>query len=460
MSISLPFDHTSGPFSYHSSTLITLLFLNIRSANVVLSSPTNSPKQASEALLSPCPIIRIGPHTLPFTAFISLDDARRGYHRPTLSRRAPLSLLARNPFSALLNSYTADRTAILAATSSLAEWLTTTPDFRATDPRDQVFGLLGLVGEANPHNAKIVPDYTKSVAQVYAEAAVYAIVSTQTLHMLQFDQDAKSAEHDLPSWVPNFDFEEGRRRYVNMRHEASLIGVFRGSSRLRTQSLTAHGWRTLRIRGVRIDTVAVAMGNPYMPAYEGTDPAARLANVSARAEQTRSNVRHWESVWREWEECHYGSEEERKEEAFWRTLMGNCTVAYEDAPLGPRNEGFEAWMGRSEVPGELWSREENQKLEKEEVERLFMKPFTDAAITKCHGRAFVVTRKGCCGLAPFKTTVGDAVFLLEGGGVPYFLRPKDQGRFEFMGEGYVHGIMGGEFSDNVEEENIEDVMLE
>jgi hypothetical protein len=100
------------------------------------------------------------------------------------------------------------------------------------------------------------------------------------------------------------------------------------------------------------------MGNPYMPAYEGTDLVARLANVSARAEQTPENVRDWERVWRKWGESRYGREEEGKGEAFWRTLMGNCTVGYGDAPAGMRNEGFEVWIGRSEVSEEFKSREE------------------------------------------------------------------------------------------------------
>jgi hypothetical protein len=98
-----------------------------------------------------------------------------------MSRRTSLPFLPRNPFSAILTSYATDCAAILAATSSLAEWLTTLTDFCDTDPQDKVYGLLGLVGEDNPFDAKITSDYTKSVAQVYAEATVYAIVSTQRL---------------------------------------------------------------------------------------------------------------------------------------------------------------------------------------------------------------------------------------------------------------------------------------
>jgi hypothetical protein len=74
-------------------------------------------------------------------------------------------------------------------------------------------------------------------------------------------------------------------------------------------------------------------------------------------------------------------------------------------------------------------------LEKDEVDRAFVKPFTDAAITKCHGREFVVTRKIYCGLAPFKTMVGDVVFVLDGGGVLLLLRPIGRGDLSFWERG-------------------------
>lgn len=119
----------------------------------------------SEVLLSLALTVRCGNKTLPFAAFINLDDLRTGFHRPTKQYLDPkLVVLQDIPFSNILRHFEADRQKILKGTSTLAEWVAAVRWFSATDPRDMVYGLLGL---ANPDDrAVIVPDYSKSVAKV------------------------------------------------------------------------------------------------------------------------------------------------------------------------------------------------------------------------------------------------------------------------------------------------------
>lgn len=74
----------------------------------------------------------------------------------------------------------------------------------ATDPRDCVYGILGLVTDQHG----IVVDYTKSAAQVFVDTAVSLIKAMQNLDVLC--QTAWMARprsknlHELPSWVPDF----------------------------------------------------------------------------------------------------------------------------------------------------------------------------------------------------------------------------------------------------------------
>ncbi|KAH7141005.1 heterokaryon incompatibility protein-domain-containing protein [Dactylonectria macrodidyma] len=63
---------------------------------------------------------------------------------------------------------------------------------------------------------------------------------------------------------------------------------------------------------------------------------------------------------------------------------------------------------------------------------------------RCHGRRFFVTRKGYFGIGPECMERGDIIAVLFGGKVPYVLRATDGGRYFFIGECYVHGIMSGE----------------
>jgi hypothetical protein len=61
-------------------------------------------------------------------------------------------------------------------------------------------------------------------------------------------------------------------------------------------------------------------------------------------------------------------------------------------------------------------------------------------------KLFISKEKGWLGLAPMNAEVGDRIALLEGGNVPYILRPKlfGENEWEIIGDAYVHGIMDGE----------------
>ena len=54
---------------------------------------------------------------------------------------------------------------------------------RSTDPRDKIYGLLGLA--SNAEQLKIAPDYSKSITEAYTEAAA-KILSLGKLELLQY----------------------------------------------------------------------------------------------------------------------------------------------------------------------------------------------------------------------------------------------------------------------------------
>jgi len=56
--------------------------------------------------------------------------------------------------------------------------------FETTEPRDKVYALLGLLGDAHSLPALLTPDYSKSLAQVYRDAPRAAIVESNSLSML------------------------------------------------------------------------------------------------------------------------------------------------------------------------------------------------------------------------------------------------------------------------------------
>ncbi|KAH8777525.1 hypothetical protein F5883DRAFT_696048 [Diaporthe sp. PMI_573] len=62
---------------------------------------------------------------------------------------------------------------------------------------------------------------------------------------------------------------------------------------------------------------------------------------------------------------------------------------------------------------------------------------------------FFITHRGYIGVGPEDTQVGDVLYVLFGGHVPFLLReipetPERRGSHTFVGHTYVHGIMDGE----------------
>ena len=102
-----------------------------------------------ELLLSPKPRIMCGTKSVPIEAFIHLDDLRRGYHRPTgrtidNALQPSRYLFKQHAFSQILHHYFNDRRRIEAGVVNLEEWVVVVNDFQARDPRDKIYGLLGL----------------------------------------------------------------------------------------------------------------------------------------------------------------------------------------------------------------------------------------------------------------------------------------------------------------------------
>jgi hypothetical protein len=79
-----------------------------------------------------------------------------------------------------------------------------------TDPRDKVYGLLGLCSAEE--KKKILPDYFTPVSLVYEQVALDIIKKNQSLDV--FSQVCRSsfdgvelATVNLPSWVPDWTLE-------------------------------------------------------------------------------------------------------------------------------------------------------------------------------------------------------------------------------------------------------------
>ena len=96
---------------------------------------------------------------------------------------------------------------------ALFRWLITVFRYcEASDPRDMIYAFLGIAWQERPpfttHPKAIVPDYQKSVCEVYTKVAITMAQSYKDLRFLSHVQNASlTAIHSLPSWVPDYSVE-------------------------------------------------------------------------------------------------------------------------------------------------------------------------------------------------------------------------------------------------------------
>ena len=132
-------------------------------------------------------------------------------------------------------------------------------DFEETDPRDKVYGVLGIITspttklyvESRPdiQAAEFPISYTKSVSEVYQDVVKYLINLDRNLDVLQIFESRRNRAKDLPSWVT--DWRQCNKRSIaycapDDKPQRERIG------QAPIQDLNDYG--KLRLKGVQIGT--------------------------------------------------------------------------------------------------------------------------------------------------------------------------------------------------------------
>ncbi|KAF2001693.1 hypothetical protein P154DRAFT_158008 [Amniculicola lignicola CBS 123094] len=293
--------------------------------------------------------------------------------------------------------------------------------YDSTDPRDKVYASLGMACDIS--NDEIIPDYSKSVLEVFTEVVQWSLKRTNSdaLDFLGYvvrpapsSQWLRDYDPRLPSWIPDWkikgnfpalrkytewDVSEGARSY-NASGNHELDATIKE--------------RNLSVRGLHFDEIIQVL----------TIVEDNLSESGASTEKTWIPTSRLQGK--------YQATNETINEAFNRTIMADIGNEV-DGPLELSRPYSMDWSLEARDPTELApadvSRRHNMLVH--------MKLATFA-------RRFFWTKRGYMGLAPAAAEVGDEVCVLFGGQVLYVVRPFDETKHEFIGECYLHGWMDGE----------------
>lgn len=339
----------------------------------------------------------------------------------------------------------------------------------ATDPRDKIYGLLGLVTEK--HGVKV--DYNRPWHLIYADLCVYFIDSSKGLDIICQNPwttvPLAPRDTELPTWVASFTSKD-----LSGLHDAfsALLfaqrGIFEAGTRTcQVPCETLDDGTTLSAEAIVLGTLGKVLQEDYE--IEDNDRSWLQALSSE----------YFARVPRQWMELYFGQRllrtspdtpakydptSEPAFQAFWRTLVMDCksfpierltpndiesddkifrkllAFTLDDIRLGHihqwQNEYYE------EEKKHLYKERRDELSELQEsliCRRMWVRNFVHWTFTVSENGLFCMLKRGA--------KPSDILAVLDGGKVPVVLRAvddRDSSKFKFIGTAYVHGFMNGE----------------
>ncbi|KAK4569323.1 hypothetical protein LTR86_003085 [Recurvomyces mirabilis] len=349
--------------------------------------------------------------------------------------------------------------------SSLTDHLLLFQGSQASDPRDKVYGLLGiLVGSTQrfpTETHRLKADYRKSLELVFQEATQDAISLDGDLRVLHGQSFLTRGLKGMPSWIPDWSNRGEGAPTAFLLEYYRLRWCIAPRICFRNKALLLRGRMIDRIDFVT-DTMSCEKPLPdikkiILKLSQLTSPAGPR-QVSKESSGYERLLEAWDTLG-DRDYCCGRS----LQEALWRTLIGNIArhrpaqIDYEQhfqavmATMLLRERGVvtenitESRMVKLDPESKLKLLTDKVALDLWIIaEQRDSRPYFLELVNTIQGRIFFVTLRGYMGFAAPGTAIGDEVSVLGGGWTPFVLRPSDKGCYNMVGDSYVHGIMDGE----------------
>lgn len=320
----------------------------------------------------------------------------------------------------------------------LLEVLSYTLSLQATDPRDKLYSLLGVVAAARKGSPVEKPDYTISSDVLFKRMAVSQLKEKGSLKFLSFVEHGSDLTKLVPSWVPCWSRPRtDRNPFAKYSKHFATTGSSKPVYRLADNDceLAVSG---LYLDFIKVTTVFIedATDEKRDRMQSGEDSGRKQYHALMRCLKMleQKGVSH--------------DEVQALPEALGRTLICNMTMDGE-LPGSEHDESFEAFyeylrMAYSDPDGpkyEDWDAYDDAWVDRQGR-------YTDLYEQNlCHcngGRAFCITTKQRMGMVPRAAKEGDSICVFLGAQTPFVVRPAGIGKYRLVGECYVHSLMSGE----------------
>lgn len=297
---------------------------------------------------------------------------------------------------------------------------------KATDLRDKVFGLLGLLPSDMELHRTALCDYGTPVAEVYTAFTLDLIQEARGLLPLVVIEGKGSVGErtdDLPTWVCDMGRESSDQAtkvyrlagYDTYNACAGRQLDWQGVENELNASASPHPFRTLRLTGIFVDTI-------------------RMIGTNIPPLQNRIQI--------------------TKTIQSWKDMARKC---HETLPNGMLGQPFDETFFRVLVNDRLRNEEQcvTRKPNQDDLSGISDFVHTghglvnDARIWDQYvcNQTFFITQNGSMGMGNIGIKPGDEIWIFDGGRMPFIIRAGEgevSDEFGLVGCCYVSGVMEGE----------------
>ncbi|KAJ4328982.1 hypothetical protein N0V84_000553 [Fusarium piperis] len=286
-------------------------------------------------------------------------------------------------------------------------------DRKASDPRDMIYGVLGLAHD-EAATAGIEADYTIETVQLYAQTARKLIQLHGDLRpFMQVYHFQGDRLHGLPSWTPDYslggdwEYYSIALLYVQDCWNPVDLALFKPP--------VSDNPLELDVSGILFDDI-IAVGDAVTPC-----PRKQIMEVFDKWISLVQSLGYWSS--------RYPTDEGTYEDNMWMILCRGLI-----------------WLESHDY---RMATHQDRQLVEEEIPTIPDRRPVNIDLQLLYYQRFFITRRGYLGLASPNIQVGDTVHILVGGNTPFVLRRSGgepgglNNSFSLVSAAFVHGIMQG-----------------
>lgn len=287
----------------------------------------------------------------------------------------------------------------------------------ATDPRDKVFGLLGLF-----HKPLIAVDYASDVETVFRDFTEAVLQYEQNLEFLHWFGVSERQIHGLPSWVPDYTASKPIGVLPRVHGGSHILTAASRSLDRVLPGMQIDGNR-LRIKGSHLDTV-MHVSVVLFPDPENHPDSDAFRDIMRNWEETAAKVfRHKRGRKPIADMFMKTLTAGKKANMLWYSRFGSGALRNLDNDYFNDYHVLRAWRTEADINNAH--------------EETYLSHFKSTLKECCYGRKIFVTEKGTMGLAPPSTQEGDFIVFFSGGTYPFVLRPLEDETFAMLGDCYL-----------------------